>query len=173
MELEILQVAMTEQLQEQQTMNQRLMEVSNQLKLLTGKVEQLAKPNPPPVVLPKPDMTRVKLLLDQHLQKVKQLVQSLEKPIIRQWRFLLFPETNAGHYYKIVFARLIPWGLLFAGCCYFLALAGKSIDAWSRIRERQYYNEVYQDAWNQLDTMLNAAGRKKMHEAIRRAQSKE
>ncbi len=174
MELEILQVAMTEQLQEQQAMNQRLVEVADQLKLLTRKVEQLStKPDPPPPVIPKPDMTKVELLLDQHLDKVRQIVQSVDKPIIRQWRFLLFPETNAGHYYKIVFARLIPWGLLFAGCCYVFALAGKYIDSSSRIKERQYYYEVYQDAWNQLDTMLNASGRKKMHEAIQRAQAKQ
>ena len=173
MELEILQIAMTEQLHEQQAMNQRLKEVSDQLNLLTDKVEQLVtKPASQPTVIPKPDLTRVELLLDRCVEKVKQIVQTVDRPVTRQWRFLLFPESNAGHYYKIVFGRLIPWGLLFAGCCYFFALAGKSIDAWSRIRERQYYYEVYQNAWNQLDTMFNAVGRKKMHEAFRRAQAK-
>ncbi len=174
MEFEILQIAMTEQLQEQQTMNQRLVEVVDQVKLLTVKIEQLAtKPGPPPVVIARPDLTRLELLLNQNLGKVKQIVESVDKPIIRQWRFLLFPETNAGHYYKIVFARLIPMLFLFAGCCYVFALAGKYIDTSSRIKERQYYYEVYQDVLNQLDTSLNAPGRKKLHEAIQRAQNRE
>src|ERR1700749_1112756 len=40
-------------------------------------------------------------------------LDKLPKASLRQIRLLLFPETNQGQYYKIVFGRLIPWGLAF------------------------------------------------------------
>jgi hypothetical protein len=36
----------------------------------------------------------------------------------KQWRVLLFPKTNQGQYYKIVFGRLIPWGFGFVALTY-------------------------------------------------------
>ncbi len=49
----------------------------------------------------------------QRLDKIEQQFAKHPVPIIRQYRFLLFPETNQGQYYKIVFGRLLPWGLAF------------------------------------------------------------
>jgi hypothetical protein len=53
---------------------------------------------------------------------------------LKQYRFLLFPEANQGQYYKIVFGRLIPWGILLMGLVFLFALAQKGLDVW-RIKE--------------------------------------
>src|SRR6185437_7882360 len=51
------------------------------------------------------------------LNAIKAKLDNQPKPA-RQIRFLLFPETNQGQYYKIVFGRLIPWGLAFTVATY-------------------------------------------------------
>ena len=51
---------------------------------------------------------------DEELTLLKQMCEKLSKiptSATKQLRILLFPETNQGQYYKIVFGRLIPWGI--------------------------------------------------------------
>lgn len=73
----------------------------------------------------------------QALAKISAHLEKEPKPIVKSYRFLLFPETNAGSYYKIVFGRLIPWGMLFVAVVCLFSLGQQSIKAW----EAYQYNQ--------------------------------
>lgn len=80
------------------------------------------------------------------LDAISVKLDKLPKVSHRQIRFLLFPETNQGQYYKIVFSRLIPWGLAFIVVTYFFITGYKAIEIY------KYNDDVsqsmhYQRAW--------------------------
>jgi hypothetical protein len=86
---------------------------------------------------------------DQQLILLKTLNEKLDKApksAVKQLRIILFPETNQGQYYKIVFGRLIPWGLCLVAITYLYSLGGKAIDAYSQHKQSQQ-SAHYQRAW--------------------------
>ena len=170
MELEVFRNAMTEQLTEQQTTNRLIEELISQVRDLTQKVEKFEEKLDAKQILALPPNTApiTRILID-FMDRISKIVADHPKSIVRQWRLVLFPETNAGQYYKVVFGRLIPWGLLFIGGTYVFTLCRDYIQTSSRISERRYYYEVYQDAWNRLDTALGTTGHKKMQEVLQQA----
>lgn len=100
------------------------------------------------------------------LNAIKTNLDNQPKPI-RQIRFLLFPETNQGQYYKIVFGRLIPWGLAFLVATYIFITGYKAIGIY------RYYDNIiqsmhYQRAW----LYLQKHAKKKMLSAMDEAYKK-
>ncbi len=81
-------------------------------------------------------------LLKQIYEKISKVPTSATK----QLRILLFPETNQGQYYKIVFGRLIPWGLCFIVITYLYSLGDKAIDAYGQHKQSEQ-SAHYQRAW--------------------------
>jgi hypothetical protein len=80
---------------------------------------------------------------------LKQLYEKLSKvptSATKQLRILLFPETNQGQYYKIVFGRLIPWGICLLVITYLYSLGGKAIDAYGQHKQNEQ-SAHYQRAW--------------------------
>lgn len=70
----------------------------------------------------------------------------LPKSATRQFRVLLFPETNQGQYYKIVFGRLIPWGLCFMVATYIFITGYKAIGVYRYkhdVRESMHYERAW------------------------------
>ena len=95
---------------------------------------------------------------DEEITFLKQINEKLNKvptSATKQFRILLFPETNQGQYYKIVFGRLIPWGLCLVAISYLYFLGGKAIDAYG---QRQQSEEAahYQRAWFYLKQKAKA-----------------
>lgn len=68
------------------------------------------------------------------------------KSVTKQYRLLLFPETNQGQYYKIVFGRLIPWGLCFMVITYIFIAGYKAIDIY-RYNQDVSQSVHYEEAW--------------------------
>src|ERR1700761_7120750 len=64
----------------------------------------------------------------------------------KQIRFLLFPETNQGQYYKIVFGRLIPWGLAFVISTYIFITGYRAIELY-RYNGAIERSAHYERAW--------------------------
>jgi hypothetical protein len=86
---------------------------------------------------------------NDELTLLKQIYEKLNKVptfITKQIRILLFPETNQGQYYKIVFGRLIPWGICLVVITYLYSLGGKAIDACGQHRQSEQ-SAHYQRAW--------------------------
>lgn len=110
---------------------------------------------------------RDNVLIDKLSQQIQQL--NLTKQPVKQYRFLLFPETNQGQYYKIVFGRLIPWGILFMGLVFLFALAQRGLDVW-RIKEYNQQADQYVKAWNYMNNHADSKlVRKRMDEAWQKA----
>jgi hypothetical protein len=86
---------------------------------------------------------------NDELTLVKQIYEKLSKvptSVTKQIRILLFPETNQGQYYKIVFGRLIPWGIFLVVITYLYSLSGKAIDAYGQHKQSEQ-SAHYQRAW--------------------------
>ncbi|TFF29763.1 hypothetical protein [Mucilaginibacter psychrotolerans] len=86
---------------------------------------------------------------NEELTLLKQIYEKLSKAPIsatKQLRILLFPETNQGQYYKIVFGRLIPWGICLVVITYLYSLGGKAIDAYGQHMQSEQ-SAHYQRAW--------------------------
>ena len=86
---------------------------------------------------------------DEELTLLKQIKDKMDKvPTFstKQLRILLFPETNQGQYYKIVFGRLIPWGLCFVIITYLYSLGDKAINAYGQHKQSEQ-SAHYQRAW--------------------------
>src|SRR5437879_2320256 len=71
------------------------------------------------------------------LKQINEKLDKAPKSAIKQLRIILFPETNQGQYYKIVFGRLIPWGLCLVAITYLYSLGGKAIVAYSQHKQNQ------------------------------------
>ena len=105
--------------------------------------------------------------LDKLSEQIQQL--NLTKQPVKHYRFLLFPETNQGQYYKIVFGRLIPWGILLMGLVFLFALAQKGLDVW-RIKEYNQQADQYVKAWNYMNDHADSKFvKKRMDEAWEKA----
>lgn len=86
---------------------------------------------------------------NEELTLLKRIYEKLNKvptSITKQIRILLFPETNQGQYYKIVFGRLIPWGICLVVITYLYSLGGKAIDAYGQHMQNEQ-SAHYQRAW--------------------------
>ena len=80
------------------------------------------------------------------LSAINSKLDRLPKSANRQVRLLLFPETNQGQYYKIVFGRLIPWGLCFTVATFIFITGYKAIEV-SRYNGDVRQSMHYERAW--------------------------
>lgn len=62
------------------------------------------------------------------LRAINNKLDKAPKPAVKQLRILLFPETNPGQYYKIVFDRLIPWVFGFMLATYIFISGSKALE---------------------------------------------
>lgn len=114
------------------------------------------------------DIAQVK----QALFKISTHIEKEPKPIVKSYRFLLFPETNAATYYKIVFGRLIPWGMVFVGiACLFSLLCQQSIKAWEAYEYNQRSERCVR-AWIYMNEHGSVKVKKAMDEAWKKSKGK-
>ncbi len=76
---------------------------------------------------------------DQVLNRVTSIQETLKKQPVtvnKQWRILLFPETNQEQYYKIVSGRLIPWGFGFVALTYLFVCGYKAVGTYQLYQDR-------------------------------------
>lgn len=86
---------------------------------------------------------------DEELALLKQINDRLNTTpasATKQMRILLFPETNQGQYYKIVFGRLIPWGIFLVVITFLYSLGTRAIDAYGQHKQNEQ-SAHYQRAW--------------------------
>jgi hypothetical protein len=160
MQQEILETVLTEVLEDMKIAHQAIRELTEQVKGTKEQVEGFdQKVKEMMIYVPPIDTKPFEKIVAQCFQNVCTTVENQPKNVIHQRRLLLFPETNAGQYYKIIFGRLIPWGLLFAGMCFVFSIIGKSIDNSAQEDVRKFYYEEYSAAWQQLDSTLDKSGR--------------
>lgn len=90
--------------------DQRIAELGNQTLTMIASFETKYKNIL--VESPKPNLSGVNETLTKGLLTINRTIESGPKPVIRQFRLLLFPEqVRSTDYYRIVLTRLI-WGIL-------------------------------------------------------------
>lgn len=94
-----------------------------------------------------------------------------KKPSPKQVRFLLFPETNQGQYYKIVFGRLIPWSFALVLVIYLFSFGDKAIDAYIA-SQRNTEGNICIDAWKTVFSGANENQKNKMGKAYKDAKAR-
>ncbi len=107
-------------------------------------------------------------------QALAQITAHLEKepkPIVKSYRFLLFPETNSGTYYKIVFGRLIPWGMVFVAIAFLFSLSQQSIRAWEAYQYKERAERCVR-AWIYLNDHGSLKTKKAMEKAWKKTEAK-
>jgi hypothetical protein len=170
MEPKVLETVMNELLDEQKRTNELLEQETAQQKEIGKKVEgfddKLGKVQ---LVVPAIDTGPIVSLMEQHFEKITKILEAQPKNVVHQRRYLLFPENNTGHYYKIIFGRLIPWAIVIIIFAFLLNLGNSYLEKQSEIANRRYYYETFVDAWDRLDSTIGPAGRKKMDQALKAA----
>jgi len=170
MEIEILETVLKDMLEEQKKANDLTQEQNKKLASLTEKTEtfdrrlDLLKVIAPPV-----DTAPIQTILKNEFQTVNQILENQPKSVIRQVRLVLFPETNPDRYYKIVFGRLVPWGIFICTAICLIPLGEQYIRTRAELQQRRYYFEVYQDAWERLDSTSTKSERLKMKQVLQRS----
>lgn len=166
----VLEAALKEVLEEQKNTNKVLEGLTGEVAELKEKTEMMnEKVDNVQVVAPPTDTKPFFTLWAGFAEKIRKIIEAQPKTVIHQRRFLFFPETNTGEYYRIVFGRLIPWGMLLVGGLLLFRLGHQYIEKSAETNNRRYYYETYENAFDRLDTMLGPSGHKKLIEALRLA----
>ena len=161
--------ALSHVLEEQKTNNQVIEELTGKVAILTEKVSGFEeKQETLKIVAPPADTSPIEKIVAMHFLEYCRLLQAHPKKIVRQFRFLLFPETNTDYYYKIIFGRLIPWGGLFVVAAFLISLANYFIDQSTLVQVSKYRYEVYQETLDRADTVLSKADRQKLHDLLKK-----
>jgi hypothetical protein len=110
------------------------------------------------------DIKSIEATINEALIKIQQGLNHQSRPIIRQWRVLLFPEQYAKEYYKVIF-RLIMWMTLVCMGCFLFSLGKQALDNAREIKIRQMEYDQYKNAWQYMYEHENNQGKKRMEDA--------
>jgi len=154
-------------------LNERINSTEEIIENLVKKTDEIEKQIPKITDLHIPDysssldtiikaLNEIQALATKDQDTIKSKLDELPKISQRQIRILLFPETNQGQYYQIVFGRLIPWGLAFMVATYIFITGYRAIEV-SRYNGAIDQSKHYQRAWLYLEhhakkKMLSAMG---------------
>ena len=112
------------------------------------------------VFAPEPDLSEVKTSLDLRLAGIQEAVEKKPVPVTRQFRLLLFPETNTAHYYKLTLGRILPWLVAVLAVTYLYSLGQNWIGRWQTIREHEIETNISARAWDSLYRKANTKDKK-------------
>lgn len=125
MENEVLQTVLTEVLEELKEVRRQQVQIARVLLEVQEKVAGCeVKLTSCKINTPAAYVGPITTAINNALQKIESSIEARPKNITKQFRVLLFPEYNAGEYYKLVFGRVLFWMLMFLTVTY-LYLLGK------------------------------------------------
>jgi hypothetical protein len=166
MEQKIIEIALTELLEENKKTNQLNRDLIQSNKELTEKVASYERQLSEIKILPPPvDTAPIAAVCNQGIQKMTSIVEAQPKAVVRQIRILLFPEHNAREYYRTVFGRLIPWAIFIIALTAMLDLGRNYLTDWFTLHEQQLSNDQHQAAWKELEKMVGPQSKKIMQDA--------
>jgi hypothetical protein len=163
-------IAVLKDMLEQHVKTQQFMETQKEeLQKKDLKIEQLVQQiKNIKLEAPKPDLSGVIGVIEKGYQNIIAAIEKRPKPIQRSLRILLFPETNAREYYRLVFGRLFFWGLIFTIVIYAASFINKSIDAYQAHQCNKDGNTSI-SAWEDLYQHSGKARKREMDKALEKA----
>ena len=118
------------------------------------------------------DLQPIKAAINEAVIKIQDALSQQSKPLVRQWRFLLFPEHYAKEYYKVIF-RLIMWLTLASMGCFLFALGKQAVENAKEVKLRQLEYDQYKNAWQYMYEHESKTGKKKMQDAWQKSWKKD
>ena len=106
----------------------------------------------------------IQAVISEAVIKIQNSFSQQSRPLVRQWRFLLFPEHYAKEYYKVIF-RLIMWMTLASMGCFLFVLGKQALDNAQEVKLRQLEYDQYKNAWQYMYEHETKQGKKKMQDA--------
>ena len=169
MEREKIEIVLTDMFDELKTLNNNIQEQKQQTAQLREKIcdfeerENRLNKSATPVADIKPIATSINTTLSE----LKQLLQQQSKPIIREWRFLLFPANYSKEYYTVVF-RLIMWMTLVCIGSFLFSFGSQALENSKEVKLIQLENAQYKNAWQFMYDKETKQGKKKMDDVWNR-----
>ena len=166
MDSEIIESVLSEILEEQKASLQTTKELATNIKELAGKVEELLqKADQQKAVVSPADTKVLQAILTNGIQQIQQRVEAQPKPIIRQFRFLLFPELYADQYYGIVLGGMLFWMMIFLLATYRCLWGKQGIGSLEMVREKNLEANHSKNAFYYLYQHADKDEKKKMIDA--------
>lgn len=151
MDSEIVESVLRDILEEQRAGIQATKEINTRLKDLAVEVEGLNQKLDQQKRIGSPgDPGLIQALVENGINRMEEIVSQQPKTVVRQYRFLLFPEMYADNYYRIVFGRLLFWMMTLLMATFLFMLGKQSIESWAVIKQKQYETNQYKKAWHYL-----------------------
>ena len=96
------------------------------------------------------------------MTRLQQTVEAQPKAVINERRILLFPEYNAGEYYKTVIARLSFAVIAVIIATFLFLLSEQLIKGWYSVHSQENKVNAYEGAWQRLYKESGTQEKKKM-----------
>ncbi len=84
---------------------------------------------------PEESLIPFEMKLDFTAKKIERIINEQPKNVVRKIQILLFPETGAREYYRLVFGRLFFWLMMFLLATYLFSLGRQFVDSWKDIEK--------------------------------------
>jgi hypothetical protein len=166
MEKEKLEIVLEDILDELKAVNnlmhgqkQQASELQERFSAFEEKISQLNH-----AALPVVDIKPIQACVNEAVNKIQHNLSEQARPVVRQWRFLLFPEYNAREYYRVIF-RSIMWITFACMGAYLFVLGKQALENAEEVKLRQLESDQYRNAWQYLYDKENKQGKKKMDDA--------
>ena len=91
----------------------------------------------------------VENIIGNAILEIKRSIDQKPKPVIRQWRFALFPEQYSKEYYRVIF-RLIMWQTLVLAMVVLFMLGKQALENNREFKLKHMENDQYKKAWMYL-----------------------
>ena len=173
METEIMQTVLNEVLEELKELKQQIAKLMTAATNLVNKVDDF-EPNLNNIKVTAPATTieTITSALHEGVLRLARIIDDQPKSITRQYRILLFPESGAREYYRVVFGRLLFWMISFLVVTYIFSLGKRFIDGNSLAKYKEAESSYYRKAWNYLYQNSKKTMRAKMDTVLMRDYSK-
>ena len=102
------------------------------------------------VSAPSPDLSLLIDVLDKAFVLIQQKIELGPKPVKREFRFLLFPETNTDHYYKLIFGKMLPWLVIITVATFLFSLGSQWISGNQALEQQRIETNISAKAWDNL-----------------------
>ncbi len=142
MEPEIIETVLKEILEEIKIIHQKNAEKEEYTRDIKDKIQSLEKILYTQSKPPKIDLSPLQLKLDSGIKNIENIVREQPKNVTRKIQILLFPDTGAREYYRLVFGKLFCWMLTILLATYMFSLGKLFIDNWKEATEKK--NELIQ-----------------------------
>jgi hypothetical protein len=162
MEDEVLQTVILEVLDELKEVRRQQAEIMKMLVEIKEKATAGYQPSTAPKAEILPAQTeKITAIINTRLDAIKKSIEAQQRPVIKQFRILFFPEFGATEYFKTL-GRIGLWILALIVSSYLFVLGKEFILSYLKARQDELVNYNYRAAWINLYRLSKNGVKQKM-----------